>query len=268
MKDLKDKIAVVTGAGSGIGRALALELAACGCKLAICDWNDATLEETRKAVSDKGATVVATPFDVSNLEDMRNFAAEVNEVFGAVDIVVNNAGLTLLRQSLEKTPYSDFEKVWKVNIWGVLYGVKEFLPSLKSRPEAALVNVASIFSTYAAAYQSPYVASKFAVRGFSETLRQELAGSNVTVTVVMPGGIKTNIINNIAATDEAARQKLAQEFNQKSPTTAEAAAQCIVDGIRRKKARVLIGNDARIMDLIVRIFPHKYEKVIKKLFGI
>lgn len=267
MKNLKDKIAVVTGAGSGIGRALSLELAGCGCKLAICDWNDNALEETRKALAAQGATVIATPFDVSNLEDMKTFAGEVMEVFGQVDIVVNNAGITLMQQPVEKTDYADFDRVWKVNYQGVLYGTKEFLPQLKTRPEAALVNVASIFSARAFPYQAPYVAAKFAVRGLTETLRQELTNSKVTVTVVMPGGIKTNIVNNIDAGDVAAKEKFARVFDRSAVTTAGQAAKCIVDGIRHKKARVLIGNDARVMDLLVRIFPHRYEKVIQRLFA-
>ena len=266
MKDLKDKIAVVTGAGSGIGRALALELAACGCKLAICDWNDQELEATRKAIAGKDVPVVATPFDVSNLEDMKTFAAEVVNVFGQVDIVVNNAGITLMQQSVEKYSYADFERVWKINFLGVLYGAKEFLPHLKSRPEAALVNVSSIFSTAAYPWQGPYVAAKFAVRGLTETLRQELAKTNVTATVVMPGGIKTNIVHKIEAADAEAKDKFARRFDAAAITSAEEAAKCIVAGIRQKKARVLIGKDAKLMDLLVRIFPSSYEKWITKFF--
>ncbi len=262
MKNLEGKVAVITGAGSGIGRALALELAARGCKLALCDWNDEALRETRRMVSDKGATAIATPFDVSNPTDMHNFATEVMTVFECVDIVVNNAGITLMRKSVENSDYADFERIWKVNFLGVLYGTKEFLPLLKQRPEAALVNVASIFSTAAYPYQGPYVASKFAVRGFTETLRQELASGNVAVTVVMPGGIKTNIVNNIEEPDRAAKARFIARFDKAAITTAEEAALCIVAGIQRKKPRVLIGSDARMMDFFARLFPGSYEKVI------
>ncbi len=267
MRDIKDKVAVITGAGSGIGRALAVELAAQGCKLALCDWNDAALNETRLMAGAKGPAVIATPFDVSSREDMRNFAVEVIEAFGAVDIVVNNAGLTLMQKSIEKLTYDDFEKVWKVNLWGVLHGTKEFLPYLKQRPEAALVNVASIFSTSAYPYQGPYTASKFAVRGLTEALRQELAGTSVTTTVVMPGGIKTNIVLNIEESNTEAKAKFAARFDKAAKTSAEEAARCIVTGIRNKKPRVLIGSDARLMDILVRLFPGAYEKVTKKLFG-
>ncbi len=267
MQNLKDKVAVITGAGSGIGRALALELAACSCKLALCDRNDYTLNETRRMAADKGAAVLATPFDVSSREDMYNFAAEVVQVFGCVDIVVNNAGMTLIEEKLEHTTFSDFEKVWKVNIWGVLHGIQAFLPYLKQRPEAALVNVASIFSTAAYPKQAPYVASKFAVRGLSETLRQELAGSGVVVTVVMPGGVKTNIVHNIDTPDTTTRDRLASRFDKLAKTSPETAARCIVAGIRRKQPRVLIGSDARMVDLIVRIFPGRYERIIQKLLS-
>lgn len=265
MQTLKDKTAVITGAASGIGRALALQLAEAGCRLALCDHNDVELNETRKMAIEKGATVVAVPFDVSHREDMRNFAAEVLQVFGNVDIVINNAGITLMQNSIERHSAEEFQRVWEVNFLGVLYGCQEFLPHLRQRPEAALVNVASIFSTAAYPYQGPYVASKFAVRGLTETLRQELAGSSVAVTVVMPGGIKTNIVNNIAATDAAAKEKFARKFDKSAPTSAEEAARCIIEGIRRKKQRVLIGKDAKIMDLVARIFPHRYEKVIRQL---
>jgi len=264
MQILRDKTAVITGAASGIGRALALQLAEAGCRLALCDHNDAALNETRKMAIEKGAVVIAVPFDVSNREDMRNFATEVLQVFGSVDIVVNNAGLTLMQQSVEQLSAEDFQRVWEVNFMGVLHGCQTFLPHLRERPEAALVNVASIFSTAAYPYQGPYVASKFAVRGLTETLRQELAGTCVAVTVVMPGGIKTNIVNNIATTDIAAKEKFARRFDKSAPTTAEEAARCIIEGIRRKKQRVLIGKDAKIMDIIARIFPHRYEQVIKR----
>ena len=266
MKNLNKKIAVVTGAGSGIGRALALELASEGASLALCDWNGAALEETAQLLEPSGAKVWSQTLDVSRLESVRGFAEGTLQAFGAVDIVVNNAGMTLMLNSIEKTDYADFERVLNVNFWGVLYGTREFLPHLRKRPEAALVNVASIFSTSAYPYQGPYTASKFAVRGFTEALRQELQGSSVTVSVVMPGGIRTNIVRNIESGNTAGKEKFARNFDRSAITSAESAARQIVDGIRDKKRRILIGKDARLMDALVRLFPDNYENLRNRFF--
>lgn len=266
MKNLNKKIAVVTGAGSGIGRALALELASEGAYLALCDWNGEALEETVKLLEPSGAKVLSQMLDVSQLDAVRGFAEATMQSFGAVDIVVNNAGMTLMLNSIEKTDYADFERVLNVNFWGVLYGTREFLPHLRKRPEAALVNVASIFSTSAYPYQGPYTASKFAVRGFTEALRQELHGSSVTVSVVMPGGIRTNIVRNIESGNAAGKEKFARNFDRSAITSAESAARQIMDGIRNKKRRILIGKDARLMDALVRLFPDTYENLRNRLF--
>ncbi len=266
MKDLRNKIAVITGAGSGIGRALALELASRGASLSLCDLQPEALEETAKMLESSDVKVFTRALDVSNLDDMRSFAEETLQTFGAVDIVVNNAGMTLMLNSIEKTDYADFERVLNVNFYGVLYGTREFLPHLRKRPEASLVNVASIFSTSAFPFQGPYTASKFAVRGFTEALRQEIRDSNIAVSVVMPGGIKTNIVRNIEAENQAAKEKFARNFDKSAITSAEAAARQIVEGIRNKKRRILIGPDARIMDVLVRLFPETYENLRNKLF--
>jgi short-subunit dehydrogenase len=266
MKALQGKIAVVTGAGSGIGRALALDFASRGVALSLCDHNPAALEETRRMLEHFPVKVFTQTIDVSKLQEMRDFVEETINCFDAVDIVVNNAGMTLMLNSIEKTDYADFERVLNVNFYGVLYGSREFLPYLRKRPEAALVNVASIFSTSAFPFQGPYTASKFAVRGLTEALRQEIKESNVAVSVVMPGGIKTNIIQNIEMENAAAKAKFARNFEKTAITSAKAAATQIVEGIRQKKRRILIGPDARIMDILVRLFPESYENIRKKIF--
>ncbi len=257
---------VITGAGSGIGRELALQLAAEGSRLALADINPHTLQDTVAMISGHPGQVFAEALDVAHRSAFQAFAAGVVGTFGQVDVVINNAGKTLLQQSIEKTPYEDFEKVWLVNLMGVLHGTKEFLPYLRQRPEAAIVNIASIFSTAAYPYQAPYSLSKFAVRGLTEALRQETARSKITVSVVMPGGIRTNIVNHIETDDPVARNKFAARFDRSAITDAATAARVIVQGIKRKQARILIGRDARIMDLVVRFFPDNYEKILKKLF--
>lgn len=268
MQSFQDKVCVITGAGSGIGRQLALQLASTGARLALNDWSEETLGETTEKCRALGATVHQSAFSVANREAVYRFAQTVAEQYGQVDLVVNNAGIALMQRKIESTPYEEFEKIIDINLWGVIYGSKAFLPHLKERPEAALVNVSSIFGQFAYPNQGPYVTTKFAVKGFTEVLRQELARTNVAVSVVQPGGIATNIINNIDTDRKEWRQKFASTFNKMAGTTAEEAARTIIKGIQRKKKRILIGRDARLADRIIRLLPSSYEKILLRKYDV
>ncbi|HOY17655.1 MAG TPA: SDR family oxidoreductase [Haliscomenobacter sp.] len=268
MKDFSKKIAVITGAGSGMGRELAIQLAGAGAKVVLNDWNEASLNETIQLIERNGGSAGGRAFSVADRSEVYNFAQETVNRFGGVDIVVNNAGISLLQQKIESTPYELFEKVININMWGVIYGSKAFIPFLKERPEAALVNVSSIFGIAAYPDQGPYVTAKFAVRGFTETLRQELAKTSVAVTCVHPGGIKTNIVRNIDTTQKARLDKFSDVFDRMAKMSAADAATRIIKGIQRKEKRVIVGKDALFMDKIARLFPSNYEDTIMKGYDI
>jgi butyryl-CoA dehydrogenase len=266
MKNLSGKVAVITGAGSGIGRALALQMAAAGARLALNDWNESALADTLAMLGK--AEAWGQSFDVAHRESVYAFAEEVAQRFGQVDIVVNNAGITLEQRMLERTGYEDFERIVNVNMWGMIYGSKAFLPGLRQRPEAALVNVSSIFGVVGYPNQGAYVTAKFAIRGFTETLRVELAKSPITVTCVHPGGIKTNIARNITSDNPKRVEKFAQVFEKMAITSAEEAARQILEGIQKKKKRIVIGPDARRLDWFARLFPSIYERFVFKGYDV
>lgn len=268
MKSFTNKVVVITGAGSGIGRSLARQFAELGARLALNDRSADALEETTEQCRQLGATVHQSAFDVGEREVMYQFSQTVADQYGQIDVMINNAGIALMQRKIESTPYEEFERIVRINMWGVIYGSKAFIPHLKERPEAALVNVSSIFSTFAYPNQGPYVATKFAVRGLTECLRQELANSKVSVHCVMPGGIATNIISNIETDHTAARDKFAGVFQKMAGTTAEEAASVIIKGIRRGKKRILIGRDARLADRIVRLLPSRYEKILLRKYDV
>ncbi len=270
MTNYKDKIAVVTGAGSGIGKELALALAQKGCRLSISDINSETLSETVKAIEEIGVEVIAKTFDVSQRKEAFAFAAETINRYGGADIVINNAGKALDSIHVSKMDIEDFEYIMGINFWGVVYGTKAFLPYLKRSKEGALVNISSVFGIYGIAGQSAYCTSKFAVRGFTETLRMELyvEAPQLTTICVHPGGIKTNIARNSKEAINDDRSKDDNELRMKEfedkflVMPPSRAAEIIIDGITRKKERVLIGRDARRSDLLARIWPSKYSRMI------
>lgn len=268
VKDFNKKIAVITGAGSGMGRELALQLAAAGASVVLNDWNETTLQETIALIEAQGGTVAGRAFSVADRGEMYQFAQEAVNRFGAVDIVINNAGISLLQQKIESISYELFEKVININMWGVIYGSKAFIPFLKERPEAALVNVSSIFGIAAYPDQGPYVTAKFAVRGFTEVLRQELAKTSVAVSCVHPGGIQTNIVRNIDTHHTERLNKFSDVFDRMAKTSASDAAKRIIKGIQRKEKRILVGNDAKYMDSIARLMPSNYEDTIMKGYDI
>ncbi len=264
MYDLNGKVAVVTGAGSGIGRALAQGFAARGCKLALADINEANLRQTASSL---GSEVMTQTLDVSDRAAVYAFAAAVQQKFGAVHVVVNNAGVAV-SQTVADLEYKDFEWLMNINFWGVVYGTKAFLPMLTAQNEGAIVNISSVFGIIAVPAQAAYNSAKFAVRGFTECLRHELkeARSKVQSICVHPGGIKTNIVRNArifqsfdGQTDKAV---MARQFEQGAQTTPEQAAATIIRGVERGKVKILIGGDAYMVDWIQRLMPVRYWNVL------
>lgn len=264
MQNFHQKVVVLTGAGSGIGRALAQQLASEGARLVLVDWQEDSLHETQALIGGQGLCV---PLDVSQKEAVYALAKRVKDEMGQVDLVINNAGVALPQQLLEHTPYEDYEKVINVNMWGVIYGSLAFLPYLRERPEAGLINVSSIFGIVGYPTSGAYCVSKFAVRGFTETLRQELAHTHVYVGCVHPGGIRTNIVRNIPIADEKQRARFVDKFDRSAQTTPEQAALTILDGIRSRKKRILIGKDAKFLDFMARLLPNGYDTFSMKGFS-
>jgi short-subunit dehydrogenase len=258
MRQLSGKVAVITGAASGIGRALAVELAHEGTALALADRDAIGLAETAQLVAAAGATVSQHVVDVADEAAVTAFAADVLREHGAVDVVVNNAGVSIFGSVLELTT-GEIAWLMGVNFWGVVHGTKAFLPALLARPEACLVNISSVFGLWGPPGQSAYAASKFAVRGFSESLRAELAGTNVRVVTVHPGGIRTAIARNArvaAAADPSTAAALTARFEQQFLTMPpQALAARIVDAVKRGRERVVAANDARRIDALVRLCP-------------
>lgn len=263
-------VAVVTGAASGIGRALAVRLAQekiAG--IAIADVNEPELKETAALVEKTGVPVSVHLIDVSKLDEVQRLADEAVAKHGRVTHWINNAGVALVGNVAEVS-LEDMQWLMGINFWGTVYGSKVFLPLLNGQETGHLINISSVFGFIAPPGQAAYCASKFAVRGFTESLRHELEGSNVLISCVHPGGIKTNICNDSRigknATDED-KKKVKKFFDKASPTTAEEAAETIVNGIKNKKVRILIGSDAKMIDKIQRWFPKKYFAVMNYLSG-
>jgi len=256
MKNLKDKVAALTGAGSGIGRSLAVLLAKEGCRLALSDINEAGLAETAKML---GSTeVVTSVLDVADREKMQEWADATAREFGGVDLVINNAGVAVF-DTIEDISYEDFEWAFNIVFWGVVYGTKSFLPHLRKRPEGHIVNISSINGILPFPYNGPYNCAKFAVKALNETLNQELHDSSIIVTSVHPGGVKTNVARNMryvkSYTEDVCQNDLATMFDGICRTTANQAALKIIKGIKKNKRRLLIGADARLMDLGARLMP-------------
>jgi NAD(P)-dependent dehydrogenase (short-subunit alcohol dehydrogenase family) len=244
---------VITGAGSGIGRALALAFAQEGAKLALNDYQTSSLEETQRLLAQQSAEkVFCSVFDVSNRESVFAFAEAVVAHFGAVDVVINNAGIAMDSPVFDQANLNDIERLIDVNFKGVLYGCKAFIPHLLKRSESALINVASIFGLTGIANSEAYCASKFAVNGLTLSLMQTYRQTNLTVQCVYPGGIKTNIAANAIGKNPENRNDFEAKFLKRSP---ESAAETIVKGIKRKNNRILIGGEAHSLDIAVRVAP-------------
>lgn len=264
MTDVNGKVAVVTGAGSGIGRAVTYELARRGTRLALSDVDSDGLAETARHARTIGATVHEQRLDVADRDAMLAYAETVVAEFGVVNVVVNNAGIGFTGDVAEMS-FAQIERVVDVDFWGVVNGTKAFLPHLVASGDGHLVNVSSVFGLFAVPGQSAYNAAKFAVRGFTEALRQEMlvAGHPVRVTCVHPGGIRTSIARNAGAVDGLDRAALARVFDEKlAKTSPDAAARSILRAVTRNRARVLVGVDAKVLDVLIRILGSRYQRLL------
>jgi len=267
MQGFAGKVAVVTGAGSGIGQALAIELGRSGASLAISDVDTEGLKATEDRLSAIGAKVKADRLDVTERERFLLYADEVRAHFGKVNQIYNNAGIAFTGD-VEISPFKDIERVMDVDYWGVVNGTKAFLPHLIASGDGHVINISSVFGLFAVPGQAAYNSAKFAVRGFTEALRQEmmLARHPVKVTTVHPGGIKTAIARNATAAEGIDSAHLAEWFDTKmARTTPERAAQIILEAVAKNKARVLVGTDAKIFDAFIRVTGPGYQKVLVAL---
>ena len=269
MEGFAGKVAAVTGAGSGIGQALALELARSGASVAISDVDTEGLAQTEEQLKAIGAPVRSDRLDVTEREAFQIYADQINEHFGKVNQIYNNAGIAFTGD-VEITEFKDIERVMDVDFWGVVNGTKAFLPHLIASGDGHIVNVSSLFGLMSMPGQAAYNSAKFAVRGFTEALRQELVLNRdpVKVTVVHPGGVKTAIARNsltAAGVDPEAQSKF---FDKRlASTTPQRAAEIILDAVRKNKARVLVGQDAVVLDLIVRITGSGYQRLFSPVVG-
>jgi len=268
MKTLQDKVAAVTGAGSGIGRSTAVLLARQGCHVALSDIDRASVDQTADACRALGVKVTSTRLDVADKAAVHAWADDTVAAHGRVNVIVNNAGVGL-GATVESMSYEDFEWLMNINFWGVVYGTKAFLPHLKSAGEGHIVNISSVFGIIAVPTQSAYNAAKFAVRGFTEALRTELEieRSAVGVTCVHPGGIKTNIARSArtrVSPDWGVKDsdQVAADFEKIARTSPDDAAKDIVGAILANRRRQLIGLDARFIDFMQRLLPESYQHLL------
>lgn len=279
MKNFKQKVAAITGAGSGIGQHLALLLAKQGCHLSLSDINPNGLAETVALVKNTGVRVTSQVLDVAQRDAVEQWAAQTQQEHGQINLIFNNAGVAL-GSTVEGASYNELEWIMNINFWGVVYGTKAFLPYLKQSGDGHIINVSSLFGLTAQPTQSAYNASKFAVRGFTESLRQELdiEKCGVSALCVHPGGIRTNIakaakVNDSLRTLGIDPAKSNQTFDKLLRCPPQQAAAIILEAVQSNKRRVLIGNDAKSLDLMQRFFPTGYQSVtaiatkLSKKFG-
>jgi short-subunit dehydrogenase len=269
MKIDQQTMAVITGAGSGIGRALARQLAmTCG-GLALVDLDAEGLAETVRLVGTSNCHLTTHCLDVANRAAMAELAGEVMETHGRVNLLINNAGVALGGR-VSEVSLDDIEWLIGINFWGVVHGVKYFLPFLPPGGPAHIVNISSVFGMIAPPGQAAYAASKFAVRGFTEALAHELSGSGIKVSVVHPGGVRTNIARRARAGAETPLSRAEKErlkFDQVAMTEPESAARTIIRGIERNRRRILIGPDAWLIDRLQRFFPVKHRRLLEIFFS-
>lgn len=249
MRSFSGKVVAVTGAASGIGRALAIRFGAEGAALALCDVNEARLKETARLV--EGSPRVTTHLvDVAEREAVAAWARSVEQEHGDVDVIVNNAGVSATA-TIEDMSYEDLEWVIGIDLWGVIHGVKEFLPLLRKRPEGHIVNISSLNAFVPFPTNGPYNISKYGVAGLSETLMQELSGTRISVTCVHPGGIDTAIVRNARGVTE----QDVEEFARVARRSPDAAARTIISGMKKGRKRLFVGIEARILTALKRLFP-------------
>ena len=267
MSFLSGGVAVVTGAASGIGRALAQRLSATGSALALADIDEKGLAETAASLSNKTGAVSTHAVDVSDESRVKSFSEEVLAKHGRVSLLINNAGVAL-HGTFDEISLDDFRWLMGINFWGTVYGVRYFLPALKKEQRAHIVNLSSVFGIIAPVGQTAYSTSKFAVRGFTESLRHELTGTAVNVSAVHPGGIQTPIAVHArtgANAPKNAKEQSVAMLARLARTSADEAAARILRGVERREPRILIGSDARRIDLLQRLRPATYWKTLARM---
>jgi NAD(P)-dependent dehydrogenase (short-subunit alcohol dehydrogenase family) len=257
MYALSGKVVAITGAGNGIGRALALECAMRGAQLVLSDIKEAPLRETAQRVEKLGGRAVIRVVDVAKRDEVEAWAAAAAAELGGVDVIINNAGVALL-DTLEDVPYEEFRWVFDILFWGVVHGTRAFLPQVRAR-RGVVVNLGSIHSFIAAPNNGPYCSAKSAVRGFCDALREEVRDAGVQVLLVMPGGIKTEIVRNSKVrkfiNSNASQEDVHRAHNAASLTSPEQAARIILDAVEARHARQLVGIDAVFYDGLTRLMP-------------
>ena len=263
---LSGKVIALTGAGGGLGRQLACELALRGAAVSLCDLRLTGVEETARLVRRAGGTATPYRVDVTDRMQVHDWANKTSLEHGVVDVLINNAGITLPWRLIDEVPYEHLRAVVDVNLWGAIHGTLAFLPVLRLRPESAIVTIASIGSLAALSRQIGYCTSKFAVRGFVEGLRMELAGTNTHCMLVMPGRVRgTQIMKKALGMTTEEATAVARLEGLPVATPLDRAARYIASGIEHDKARVLVGMDARLMAGLVRLCPAHYTTLLKPL---
>jgi butyryl-CoA dehydrogenase len=270
MENFDGRVAAITGAGSGIGRALAVELAGRGAHLALSDVDEVGLAETVGLCEGRGVKVTSQRVDVADRAAVEAWADQVVDDHVKVNLIFNNAGVALAA-SISSMTYDDFEWLMNINFWGVVYGTKAFLPHLKAAGEGHVVNLSSVFGLFSVPSQAAYNAAKFGVRGFSDALRIELdmEKCGVSSTTIHPGGIKTNIARNARVDEETAARaggadKAVDGFDKIALTSAKKAAQQILTAVERDRRRALIGPDAKVLDFISRLPAGLSQRVLAR----
>ena len=271
MKSFSGKVAAVTGAGSGIGRALAVGLARRGCGLALSDVDEGGLAGTVEAARRRGVKVTGDRVDVADREAVYAWADRAADEHGRVNLIFNNAGVAL-GSTIEGGGYEDFEWLFRINFWGVVHGTKAFLPHLRASGEGHVVNISSVFALISVPGQGAYNASKAAVRGFTDALRMELelSGAPVSATSVHPGGIRTNVARSARSHDSLRSlgvdpKESRKNFEKLFITGPDKAADIILGAVQKDKRRVLVGPDAYVIDGLARVLPGAYQSVVKRL---
>ena len=267
MKTFSEKTAVITGAGSGLGRSFSLQLYAEGARLALCDVDLPGITETLHITGETGNRVSLHHVDVADREQMTQFAADVLSLHGGADVLINNAVISLTPLLFDEITNEQFEKVLNINMWGVYNGIRAFLPQMRTRSEASIVNISSLAGLVGLYGYSAYSMSKFAIRGLSEALQSELAGSNVSVLLVHPGGVKTNLIMNAPNLQNDQREAVHTNFSKYALLSADQTVNKILRAVQRKKNRLILGVDAHMVYSIRKLFPGSCPKIIQAIFS-
>lgn len=255
MKNLKDKVVLITGGGSGIGRATALELARKGAHLVLADINEAGMAESEALINAAGGQCECHVLDVSKKDSWESLASKLELSHGGLDVLINNAGVLSRAESFLELDDEHCRFIFEINFWGMFYGVRSMTRLLAKRPEAHIVNLSSSLALIGSPMHSIYCASKAAVRNYTEVMREELSATKIAVTLVYPGASKTNLGRNVQIDDVKKREENAMNFDRFASTTPEAVAHAIVDGIRHKRRTVVTGMDGKALGVMSRVSP-------------